>query len=220
MRDNSNTRGWMLNGGKRRALDVFYTDYGTKLHVKDGVLIEETVKRPRSDIYDFDDEFPIGFLSSDTPPDSPRMTAEEAADHSQTIKTAEAALKYYNSKHHTNYKLVDPVLSNGSLWSSNLWFHCNFTAKPETSSESSQEDHVHSCTKLFFAEMKLTNTKSGGSKYIVTACRPIDDGKSTTRCEMCSGGIWHPTHGFRQGLYEFKDRELRPRGSGKVLKMQ
>ncbi|XP_074287257.1 uncharacterized protein LOC141612394 [Silene latifolia] len=150
-------------------------------------------------------------MSSDPPPKRPQVSAEEAAGHlrRQTVRTANAALVYYNRKHSTDYQLVNAVGSNGRL-RSGIWYHCNFKAKRE-------KDHKSSA-KLFFAEMKVTGVKCGVTNYLVTACRVLDESKTTTGCEMCGNWISHPTRGFREGLYQFQPRSLRPRRDGKVMK--
>ncbi|KAH9619201.1 hypothetical protein KSS87_020461 [Heliosperma pusillum] len=157
--DNSNTRGWILDKNNRRSLDVFYTDYGTKLFVEDGTLIEEKISRPSTEIHSIDGEHAgLSDYSCSSPPGSPGPTAEKEMDQSQTIRSAKVALKYYNNKRGTHYELVKPVLSHGCIWRSGLWIHANFTACDGDSS-----------AKLFFAEVKV----AGGSKYAVTACRPL-----------------------------------------------
>ncbi|KAK9742399.1 hypothetical protein RND81_03G169700 [Saponaria officinalis] len=157
-------------------------------------------------------------LSRKSPPEPPCLTTEEVAERtrSQTLKTAGAALAYYNRKNHTNYELVDPVMSNGALWGEGIWYHSNFTAKP--SSGSFKEAEEDSSTELFFAEMTVAESESeSGQEYSVTVCRPINGARGTVHCKMCGGRVLHPTRGFRQGLYESKARDLRPRKNGKVL---
>ncbi|KAK9665321.1 hypothetical protein RND81_14G104700 [Saponaria officinalis] len=214
--DNRNTRGWLIDkNNRRRRLDVFYTDYNTKLFVEDGTLIEEKIKRSsttQTHLSDSDKEQQYARLSEyylcTSPPESPRPTMEEM-DHSQTIEAAKVALEYYNKKHHTHYELTKPVLSNGSLWNGGLWIHANFTAFDSSNGDSD--------AKLFFAELKVSR-KFGVRKDVVTACRPFNGSKRTTSCEMCEGGdIVHPTSRFRQGLYETKPRDLRPRRNGRAV---
>ncbi|KAK9742388.1 hypothetical protein RND81_03G169200 [Saponaria officinalis] len=146
------------------------------------------------------------------PPDyeTPAKTPEEvAADSYRTTSiTAEAALKHYNKKHCEKYELVDPVASGGHLYSDGVWFHCNFKARPKTSLEGHDFP-----SKLFFAELKAADS----NKYLVTTCRPIDGTKTTVGCEICSS-VRHPTRGFRKGRYVSKQRLLRPRKGGKVVK--
>ncbi|KAL9230213.1 hypothetical protein vseg_005596 [Gypsophila vaccaria] len=207
VKDNSDTRGWLLGDDKRRKLNVFHTDYKTKLFVEDGELIEERIKSSTKDLSD--DE--LDGKSCRSPPEPPCLTTEEVAENtrSQTIRTGEAALAYYNKKRHTNYEFIDPIMSDGCLWTGGLWFHSNFIAK---------EGGDDSIPKLFFAELTIPENTSG-TKYSVIACRPLDGAKTTTRCEMCGGDrVLHPTRGFRQGLYGFKYRRLRRRDNGRVVK--
>ncbi|XP_074287256.1 uncharacterized protein LOC141612393 [Silene latifolia] len=175
------------------------------------VIADNSNKRSRAD--DSSDEKKCARLSEyylcSSPPESPGLTEAEAKDQSQTIRSAKLALQYYNSKHNTHYELKEPLLSNGSLWRGGLWIHANFRA-----SESSKKSHKS--TTLFFAELTVAGFKSGVAKYSVTACRPLN-GSEKTPCEMCDGEIVHPTGRFRQGLYETKPRDLRPRRNGRAI---
>ncbi|XP_074287264.1 uncharacterized protein LOC141612399 [Silene latifolia] len=208
----SDTHGWPFGNEKRRVLDVFNTNYGTKLFVENGVLIEEKIQSHSHG----DSAAPVGFLPG-LCYDKPKYPAKRyVKDQSQTIKSAERALEYYNTRHGTNYMLVDPINSNAFIRSSKIWIHSSFTAKADTSTETSQAGPGKA--ELFFAEVMIAGHEGGRAKYVTTACRVLDS-KAIDHCEICpTGSFSHPKSKFRQGCYKDISRTLRPRSNGKVLK--
>ncbi|XP_074287258.1 uncharacterized protein LOC141612395 [Silene latifolia] len=204
VKDNRNTT---FGDDNRRVLDVHYTDHNTKLFVENGVLVEEEITRGPCQVCQ--NSGLSAYTCSSPPKRLPPSDADKAGQSAQDIETAKVALAYYNTKHKVNYELVDAGTSIGRLWASGLWFHCNFKVKIEGSGASS--------TKLFFAELKIAKykQKTKTTKFLVTACRPLE-GKTTSPCEMCEDDtLQHPTCGFRQGRYPYQTRALRPRGKGK-----
>lgn len=153
-----------------------------------------------SPTYGDPDEYRLEDPSSPCYPE--RQVPKEHAEYQDTT-SALTALAYYNKKHRTNYKLVDALGSN-CYYGNGMWIHCNFTAKLDTPSEGN-EDAICS-PKLFFAELCTSSPFS----WTVTACRIIDGIKTRVDCGICET-IIHPTRGFRNGLYEYQPRKLRPR---------
>ncbi|RAL42725.1 hypothetical protein DM860_009232 [Cuscuta australis] len=172
-------------------------------------------KKPKNMGWEEHPDFDVGAspkssISDVCCPDSPCypkvVVPEEDVQHQHT-KSAMIALAYYNKKNHTNYKLVEALWSNAKLYNG-LWIHCNFKAKPDIPSKRGEDANVSS--KLFFAELY----QSEPFVWKTSACRVLNGSKTKSGCLMCKRGI-HPTHGFRNGLYEYKPRTLRSR-SGKV----
>ncbi|KAK9742381.1 hypothetical protein RND81_03G168700 [Saponaria officinalis] len=203
-----------VSGNKhRRVLDVFYTNYDTKLFVENGVLVEEgpVIVKPDPPYAPSRRKYsPVKYESTVPTAIVPELTDADLEEHrQQTKRTGNAALEHYNSKHHTDYKFVDPICSNGSLRRGGLWYHTSFKAKSECLSETTE--------KTFFAELKVANAKSDQVQYLVTACRILDGIKTTSSCDMCGEAFLHPTSRLRQGLYKRKPRSLRPRKFGRVV---
>ncbi|KAH9618338.1 hypothetical protein KSS87_000699 [Heliosperma pusillum] len=161
---------WPFGPEKRRVLDVFETNYGTKIFVENGVLVEEKIdSHPPSPPHG-----PIGFSSVGVSYDEPEKTIEKRAeDFSQTIETANPALAYYNSTHNSNYVMVHPINSNAFFREGKIWYHSSFTAKSEASAE-----------LLFFAELKIAGFEGGTPKYEIITCCPLD-GKIYSYLSAC-----------------------------------
>ncbi|XP_074287266.1 uncharacterized protein LOC141612400 isoform X2 [Silene latifolia] len=160
---------WPSGPEKRRVLDAFNTNYGTKIFVENGVLVEEKINSHHPS-HLCPPCAPVGFSSVGVSYDAPEKTdsvVKPAKDFSQTIETAKPALVYYNRRHNTDYVLVDPINSNAFIRTGKIWYHSSFTAKSKTSAETS--------TVLFFAELKIAGFECGAPKYAIVTCRPLDE---------------------------------------------
>ncbi|XP_074287267.1 uncharacterized protein LOC141612401 [Silene latifolia] len=178
-------------------------------------MATETVKDNRSTSFGDEKNRYLAYSYSTPakrPPPSDEEKAEDKATQvAQNIRTAKPALEYYNKKNNVKFELVDPITSSGNVRGGGIWYHCNFSAKPEGQDSS--------LTKVFFAELKVAKCDpiSKTTKFMCTTCRPLA-GKTTEHCEMCGDNFMlHPTTGLRYGRYQFQSRALRPRSNGKVL---
>ncbi|KAL2945179.1 M-phase inducer phosphatase 1-B [Bienertia sinuspersici] len=119
----------------------------------------------------------------------PRSKLPEGLLLAQSIYCAKTALAFYNDKHGTDYKLVEP-LSSARLYDYGVHFHCNFTAVKlrKDGSRAAQP-------KLFFAN--FIYLKSGLRDMY---CRIVDPAKAIFWCcEVCPPDLAHCHR--RAGMY-------------------
>ncbi|CAO2836862.1 unnamed protein product [Amaranthus hypochondriacus] len=93
------------------------------------------------------------------------------------------ALKAFNSRYSTDYEL-DDCLDTCCSTDRRGFFHCNFTAKPNTRPLIA-DDHS---TKVFFAEIQ----KDNDGEQVPTAYSILQGIKTKLGCEMCPEMIYHP----------------------------
>ncbi|CAO2842572.1 unnamed protein product [Amaranthus hypochondriacus] len=98
----------------------------------------------------------------------------------QSLFCAKASLEFYNDKHGTDYKLVEPLSSSRNL-ESVLRFHCNFTASKVN------ENGSWTRPKLFFGTFLLWKRK-----IVDIRCKITDPAKAYYMCcEFCVPDLAH-----------------------------